>query len=260
MVDFCLVTMDSTIQKSLILLGLTQKEIKFFETCFNMGPSSINEIAKKSRLQRSTAYLIAQELIKKGFLQEDLKQYKKKVIALDPAKVLRLLSAKQRILRRQELELEETLPLLQAQYQASEIKPKISAYEGKGGLLQVWKDILSTENEILCWTNQETENLGLGFSNENFIKERIRRGIRIRALAVNNPRGKILQEADPSSLRQTKLLPKETAFTTETYIYDNKVAILDYTQDLIATIIESQPIVASQRAVFELTWSLIKSY
>ncbi|MBI2593437.1 hypothetical protein HYW44_02235 [Candidatus Daviesbacteria bacterium] len=247
--------MDKIIQKTLASLGLNPKEIKFYETCFKLGPSTVNEIAKQSRLQRSTAYLIAQELIKKGFLQEDLKQYKKKVFALNPAKLLQMLSSKQRLLRRQELELEEALPSLQSQYQSSEIRPKVKVFEGKMGLLQIWNDILSTKGEILCWTNQETENLGIGLLNDKFIKVRIKKGIRIRVLAVNNPRGMQLPPKDSQSFRVTKILPKETFFTTETYIYDNKVAILDYTKDIIGTIIESLPISSAQRAIFELSWT-----
>lgn len=248
--------MDTVIQKTLERLGLNSKEIKFYETCFNLGPSTINEVAKKSRLQRSTAYLIAQELIKKGFLLEDLKQYKKKVFALSPAKLLQMLSSKQRVLRRQELELEEALPTLQSQYQSSEIKPKVKVFEGKMGLLQIWQDILSTKNQVLCWTNQETENLGLGLLNDKFIQERIKKGIKIKVFAVDNLRGKQLLEKDSISFRTTKILPPQTSFTTETYIYDNKVAILDYNKDIIGTIIESLPISASQRSVFELTWNL----
>lgn len=250
--------MDSTIHKTLFSLGLDLKEIKFFETSFKMGPSTINEVAKNSRLQRSTAYLIADELIKKGFLLEDLKGYKKKIIAQSPLKLLRMLSAKQRLLRRQELEMEEVLPALEAQYQASEIRPKVKVFEGRGGLLQIWDDVLSTKGEILCWTNQETENLKLGLLNERFINQRIKRGINIRVFAVNNPGGLKLMEKDPQSLRKTIILPEETFFATETYIYDNKIAILDYTKDIIGTIIESLPISASQRAVFELTWSQLR--
>jgi hypothetical protein len=124
------------------------------------------------------------------------------------------------------------------------------------GLLQIWNDILSTKGEtILCWTNQETENLRLGFANENFIKKRIQRGIKIRVLAINNKRGEELKNKDKESLRETKLLPKTTHFTTETYIYGNKVAILDYTKDIIGVVMESLPITTSRRATFELVWS-----
>lgn len=252
--------MDKVIYKSLVQLGLNSKEIKFFETSFELGATTINEIAQKSHLQRSTAYLIADDLIKKGFLEEDLKNYKKRVFTIDPRKLLQMVSSKQRLLRRQELELEESLPSLQAVYSASEVRPKVKVFEGNQGLLSVWKDILSSKGEVLLWTNQETENL---FFNENlhlkFIEERIKKNIPIRVLAVNNKEGKLLIKSDTKCLRQTKLLPEGFTFSPETYIYDNKVAILDYNKDIIGVILESQPITGAQKAIFEMNWVYIKS-
>lgn len=250
--------MDKSLNNTLTLLGLSDKEVKFFLASFKMGPASVNDIAKAAHLERSTAYLIVQELLEKGFIEEDFKEYGKKVFAAEPKKLLRLVAAKQRVLRRNELELEETLPQLQAIYQASEIRPKVKVFEGNQGLLSVWEDILSQKQEILLWTNQETETL---FFNETrhqqFIAERVKKGIPIKALAVNNKYGEALLTDDPSLLRQIKLLPKETNFSAETYIYGNKIAILDYKKDIIGIIIESEPIAASQKAIFDMTWNLL---
>lgn len=247
--------MDKIIIKSLQSLDLTPKEIKFFLACFKVGPSSINEVTKESKLERSTAYLLAEDLITKGFIKEDLKSYKKTIFTIEPKDLLRMVAAKQRSLRRQEVELEENLPELQSIYKVSEIRPKAKIYEGNNGLLSVWKDILSSKGEVLLWTNQETENL---FFNENlhlkFIEERIKRNIPIRVLAVNNKEGKLLIKSDDKCLRQTKLLPEGYKFSPETYIYDNKVAILDYNKDIIGVIMESQPIASSQKTLFEITW------
>ncbi|MCL5090854.1 MAG: hypothetical protein M1514_02470 [Patescibacteria group bacterium] len=250
--------MDNIINKTLAALGLEPKEIKFYQTCFKLGSATINEVAKESHLQRSTAYLVAQQLLQKGFLEEDLKSYKKKITALEPTKILQMLSARQRTLKRQELELEENLPLLQAEYQASEIRPKVKVFEGKQGLVSVWKDILSTKGEILLWTNQQTENKVFDKqAHDKFIQERISKRIKIRVLAVNNPQAKELQKLDHLALRETKLLPPNTEFSAETYIYDNKVAILDYNKDIMGIIIESLPISAYHKAIFEMNWDHI---
>lgn len=247
--------MDNIIQDSLKLLGLNTKEIKFFEVCFKSGPVSVNEAAKLAHLQRSTAYLIAQTLIDKGLVLEDFSHYRKKLIAVDAQKLLKIIANKQRVLRRQELELEEKLPELQALYQASEVRPKVKVYEGNNGLLSVWADILSAKGEILLWSNQEKENLF--FTKElhkKFIEERVKKGLKIRVLAVNNIQGKELVSADKNCLRETKLLPEDVLFSAETYIYDNKVAILDYTKDIVGIILESKQVSLSQRAIFENSW------
>lgn len=88
--------MDKLIKDTLLDLGLTEKEIKFFVTSYQLGPSPINEIAQRAKIERSTAYLIVQQLIKKGFLFEDHKQYKKLLTAVEPQTLLRMLAAKQR--------------------------------------------------------------------------------------------------------------------------------------------------------------------
>lgn len=252
--------MDKTLQKALLLLGLNAKEVKFYETCFRLGPSTINEIAKEAKIQRSTSYLIAQELLDKGFLEEDLRGYKKKLYAVDPKRILQMVGNKQRLFRRYEVELTEDLPELQATYNLSETRPKVKVYEGNQGLLRVWKDILSTNGEILLWTNQQTDNLVFGKERHiSFIEERIRKGIYARVLAVDNTEGRQLQALDRSNNRQTKVLPKKTNFSAETYIYDNKVAILDYNKDIIGVIIESAPISSSNKATFEMVWDMLNS-
>lgn len=247
--------MEKLIQDTLSLLGLSDKEIKFYFASFSLGPSTIQEIIKKSRLERSTAYLIYQDLLHKGIVEEDHKQYKKTIIPAEPKVLLRMLSARQRVIRRQEIELTEKLPELESVFKTSDVRPYVRVFEGSNALLAIWSDVLKTTNEILLWTNQTTENLF--FTKEfhaKFIKERIAKRIPIRVLAVNNQKGKALHEEDEKSLRHSKLLPITTSFSSETYIYDSKVAILDYKKDIIGIIIESTPVADTHKAIFEMTW------
>lgn len=247
--------MDKILKDSLFLLGLSNKELQFYEACFLLGPSTIPEIAAKAKLERSTAYLLATELLEKKFINEDFSQYKKRFTTISPRKIQVLLAAKQRFLQKQELLLNDVLPELDAIYQKQEQQPQIKFYKGTQGVRSVWRDVLSTKNEILLWTNQAHENKF--FSQEfhdRFIEERINKQIPIRALAVNNLLGKKLLEKDEASLRHSKLLPIHTSFSAETYLYDNKIATLDYNGDIIAIIIESRAISSTQKAIFEMMW------
>jgi HTH-type transcriptional regulator, sugar sensing transcriptional regulator len=248
--------LEKSLKRTLLALGLSTKEINFFLNNFKLGPSSVNEVAKAAKLERSTAYLICEELLEKGLLEQDYKEYGKKIFTTEPKKLIAMLASKQRVLRRQELELEESLPDLQAIYSVSEIRPKVKVFEGNSGLLSVWKDILSTKGEILVWTNQETDRLVFGPTKHiNFIEERVKKAIKARVLAVNNQEGRSLQKLDSQNLRETKLLKPGVNFTAETYIYDNKIAILDYKKDIIGVVIESEPITSSQKAIFEMNWN-----
>jgi len=250
--------MDKTISDSLELLGLDSLSVKFLLAAYKSAPAGIAEIASLAHIKRSTAYLLAKELTQNGYLLEDHKKYKNHVYPIDPDQLLKKVSACQRLLRRQELELEENLPQIRSLYQASQIRPRVNLYEGNNGLLQVWRDILSAKSEILLWTNQQTENQV--FSEDNhikFITQRLEKNLKIRVLATDSPKSRQLQAVDNTNLRQTKILPKSTNFSAETYIYDNKIAVLDYNQDIIGIIIESVPIATSHKAIFETTWHLI---
>lgn len=248
--------MEKILYDSLKQLGLSLKEIKFFQICFKIGPASTHEIAKVAKIERSTAYLIADHLLKAGLLKQDLKHYKRNLHTIEPQKLYQLIASKQRQLRRQELELEENLPQLQALYRASEIHPKVQLFQGRLGLIKIWQDILSAKSEILLWTNQESENLIFTpTQHQAFITQRIKKQLHIRVLAVNNQKAQLLKQFDTTSLRQTKLLPHDITFNTETYIYDSKVAILDYNKDIIGILIESVPITQSHKAIFDLTWN-----
>ena len=248
--------MDKIIRNSLTLLNLSPKEIAFFEACFSLGSTTITQAAKKARLERSTAYLIATELIEQKLIVEDFSNYRKIIRTITPKQLLVKISARQRILQRQEIILQDHLAELEALHKITETKPTIQYFQGISGLHAIWRDILSTKNEILLWTNQEKESrFFTGEFHNQFIKERITKGIPIRALVVNNKPGKAVQEKDEKSLRNSKLLPLQTSFNAETYLYENKIATLDYKKDIFGIIIESEAIASTQRAIFEMAWN-----
>lgn len=247
--------MDRTLANSLLQLGCNEKHVKFYRANLTLGAATLLEVAKKARLQRSTAYLIARELATMGLINEDHKTYRKLFTAVEPDRILQKLEAKHRQLGRSTIALKEALPELRAAHQATAIRPRVRTFEGKAGLVAVWKDILAERQEILLWTNQKTERFVFGEDTHDlFIRERLVKQIPTRVLAVNNPEAVALQSIDGQNMRQTKLLPDDTLFTSETYIYGNKVAILDMNKDIFGIITESEQIAASQRAVFEHVW------
>lgn len=247
--------MDKIIRDTLFLLSLSTKEVSFMLASYKSGPASITTLGKQARLERSTAYLVAEQLLEKGYLKEDYKSYKKQLVAVEPKDLYRMLSAKQRVVRRQEMLFEERLAELQEYAGNAHTLPKVTVFKGKNALVSVWRDVLGTKGEILLWTNQKTESQIFSKElHEKFINERVRKRLPIRVLAVNNEPGKLLQEKDELSLRHSKLLPLQTSFNAETYLYNHTIAMLDYQTDTIGVVINSEAMASTQRAIFEMTW------
>lgn len=240
----------------MLQLGCNEKHIKFYNANLELGAATLVEIIKKARLQRSTAYIVAAEMVAKGLVNEDHKAYKKLFTAAEPDLLLQKLEARQRQITRNTVALKEALPELRAAHQTTTTRPRVRTFEGKDGLVAVWKDILSEQQEILLWTNQETEShvFGRG-THEQFIAERVAKGIEIRVLAVKNSEAETLQAHDDTSLRKTKLLSEDVYFTSETYIYGNKIAVLDIGRNIFGVITENEQVANSQRAIFEMVWA-----
>jgi len=248
--------MDKVLATTLFQLGCNEKHMRFYKAALEMGVASLVEIAKKARLQRSTAYLIASEMVDLGLVSENHKAYRKLYVAAEPDALLRKLEAKHRQIGRGTIALREALPELRAAHQTTATRPRVRTFEGKTGLVTILGDILSKQQEILLWTNQEAERQFFDErAHQQFITERIAKNIPLRALAVKNKKADALLASDDACLRQTRILPDSTTFTSETYIYGNKVAILDIGKDIFGIITENEQIAASQRAIFELTWA-----
>lgn len=248
--------MDRVLVNCLLQLGCNEKHVKFYFANLELGAATLVEITKKARLQRSTAYVVAAEMVAKGLINEDHKTYKKLFTAAEPDFLLQKLESRQRQISRHAIALKQALPELRATHQTTTTRPRVRTFEGRDGLTAVWKDILSEQQEILLWTNQQTEGqvFGIGM-HEQFIAERIKKQMMIRVLAVANKEGEALTRHDNSSLRQTRLLPVGVDFTSETYIYGNKVAVLDIGKNIFGVITENEQIAASQKAIFELVWA-----
>jgi sugar-specific transcriptional regulator TrmB len=250
--------MENVLAQSLLQLGCNDKQIRFYWANLQLGTASLADISKEARLQRSTTYLIASELTRLGLISEDHKSYGKLFVAIEPDAVLAKLETKRRQLDRQSFALKEVLPELRAAHRATTTRPRVRTFEGKAGLMAIWKDLLHDKQELLLWTNQESERLFFpGDTHNLFIKERVARQAPIRVLAVDNADGRELKAADRDNQRQTKLLPSDYDFTSETYIYGDKVAVLDIGRNVFGVITENEQIAQSQRAMFELSWQMM---
>ncbi|RYX78633.1 hypothetical protein EON76_02820 [bacterium] len=250
--------MDQHLTSALAQLDCSPKEIRLFLASYSLGPAKIVDLAKKARMQRSTAYLLCEQMIQKRLFIDDPSVYGKKLTAITPDTLIRLLEAKKRRIGRSSINLTDNIEQLRDLYGSADVIPRISTYHGVTGLRTALSHILSSTTELLLWTNQESERHF--FANPEhtaFVRDRIYENIPIRVLAVNNNAGKKLLESDTSSLRKTKLLPDTIHFTAETYIFESKVVIIDFTADIIAIVIENTSVHSAQAAQFEYTWSTL---
>src|SRR5438477_7154780 len=65
-------------------LGLTDKEIAVYQQTLKHGRIGPTEVAQLTKINRTTVYSVAKELVKKGFILEDLAGKSSSLVAVPP--------------------------------------------------------------------------------------------------------------------------------------------------------------------------------
>jgi sugar-specific transcriptional regulator TrmB len=127
-------------------LDLSEKEATVYIASLELGLSTIQEIARKSQISRSTTYEVIESLTKKELMSALTKGKKKYFSAEGPERLMALIDIKEREFEKRKKELKAILPELKELSRLSRERPKIKFYEGKQGIRRIQEDILRTKN------------------------------------------------------------------------------------------------------------------
>jgi HTH-type transcriptional regulator, sugar sensing transcriptional regulator len=239
--------METQLTKTLINLGLNQKEAKVYLACIEHGTAVVSEIAKSASINRVTTYDILEKLKKKGLVSFFTKAKIKYFTPIDPELLVDEYEKRTDELRR-------ALPKLKS-LQGEINHPRVRYFEGLDGIKAIYADTLTSKSEILNYSNSEEIREQWPTYDEDYVSKRAEKKIHLRGISPKDKMGEKVQAKDEKYFRQLRLVPKEQFdFTNEINIYDDKVAIISFKEELIGMIIESHEIANSQRAIFNMAW------
>jgi len=231
-------------------LGLSDKESALYLALLELGTADVADIARRSGVKRSTAYLLLDGMSQKGFvsLQEAAgRQYQ----AEDPQKLL----AQERT---KVTKLEQALPGLLGLASRSQHKPGTRFFTGLDGIKAVY------EETLLQPAGTEMLSIGIAEAVEDaiegfvdwYIMRRVAHNLPMRSIIPATKEGLVTAERDPQELRQTRILdPEEFTEPVELMVFGDKVAAVSFVEDeLIGVIIESSVLATVHRQMFEVMW------
>ena len=219
--------------------GLSEKEVKVYIALLRLGTSSVNRIAEKSMLQRTTTYDILKSLTEKGLVSHVVKEKKRYFEAADPNKLLNILKEK-------EGRVAEIIPGLELIRKSIKEKPSITLYEGRAGMKTILEDILKTKKDFMCYASKNDLAKFFKYYFPHFVDERVNLGIK----------AKLILDAEPIAKELTEYKIVHKRFKTATWIYGNRIAILTLEEkEPVGIIIENEEIANTQRIVFEIMWA-----
>ena len=240
--------------------GLSENEARVYLACLELGPSSVQNIANKSKLNRVTAYGIIDSLIKNGFLREERIKNKRKIAAYSPTKLYDVVTRREVEVKKQIQLLDVLVPELKQKIGKENEKTNIIYYEGEEGMKNFASDALEAKGELLEWTKIEsfTEKFDK-YLHSYYYPEKFKRQIPTRFIFLDTPKAhKYFQERyidNPKSPpAKARFIPQDL-FDTPGFmvIYNDRYSIA-LPQEMRAVTVVDAMIADAQRKIWDFGW------
>lgn len=245
------------IQVILKNFGLSEKEIAVYLALVELGPSSVRDIAAKSKVNRGTSYDILKSLIQLGIVSYYNKESKQYFIAEEPEKLLSAIDQKQEDLLEVRKNVEESLPLIKTLFEKQGGKPVVKFYEGNKGVRQIFEDVLaevseSADKSYYLYSSATAEHRKNVYgAMPDFSKRRIAKKISVKIISLG-------EGGQLAGLDERKQMPTSGKLLKSTHeiIYAGKVAhiSLDGKEEPVGVVIQNEEIYQTQKLIFEYTW------
>lgn len=248
--------------------GLSRHEAQVYSALLELGQAPVAQISKLAQLNRTTGYDILERLCIYGLANRTVIGNKRVYIAEPPVRFKQFIENKKRQADQRLQMIDEVLPDLQSLYK-TELKPVIKFFEGREGIRNIYLHTLESKSVIYSILDLEQYLPEFDEFGGFYVRERVKRGVKEKALVVKNPAGlgfrKKYYGNKEKYLANTEYrwLPEKLPFSiaTEVNIYDDKVmAVLVKPGENVAFEIESQSFANSFRLMFEIAWATAEDF
>ncbi|MBI2552119.1 TrmB family transcriptional regulator [Candidatus Uhrbacteria bacterium] len=234
-------------------LGFDEKDIRVYLILLSLGPSPVRKIAQATGINRGTTYDILKHLMKQGLVVYHHKEKHQYFFAEDPLKLERHLDGRLEELSRLRQSIQTIIPELQSMYNRGGGKPVARYYEGFPGVKNILQGVLATmskekQKEYYVYSSANLRDF-LHKSFPNFTRERIKRGIIVKVIALG-------EGGKEHPLSERKWLTKDGGSPAYTLIYGPKTAhiSIDSASTPLGVVVEDPNIAHAHRMVFEKLW------
>jgi sugar-specific transcriptional regulator TrmB len=244
-----MLSMNNNMEEILQEIGLNEKESIIYLELLKEKSATASKIAKLTKINRTTAYLELEILMKRGLASYTIKDSKRYYQPASPKKLIEILDTKKK-------KIKSILPQLELLSSEKE-EIKIETYEGKEGLKTFYQDILNNATEVLAFGTTGLAFEILKFEFPHFIKDCIKKNIKARYISSETTRKQLSKL--PRKMVKIKYLDKKYLAKVTTLIYKNKVAIQSLQKNKIyITVTTDKNLYETYKNYFEFMWNSIK--
>lgn len=234
-------------------LGFSEKESKAYLSLLELGTQPASVVAKKAGINRSTCYLVLEELIKKGLVSMYTRSSVSYFSAQEPSALFIYLQNLTQDIEDQKRYLEDNINALHKVNENMSFRPKVEFYEGLEGLKSVYADTLNTD-KIYAFNNVNIYPPALKkYILEEYIPLRIEMGIPIDTIGTPQD-----TTHNKKQLRRSRFMPNNLGLEIEINIYVDRVAFMSYlNEQYMGVIIQNKLISDAMRNIHQTLWPFL---
>lgn len=237
---------------TLLAYGLNEKEAKLYLVLLQTGQQTAYSAAVRSELKKPTAYVVLEELVKRGVVTKRAKKNTTLYEAVDPVELF--------VQARERFEAAERgLNELRLLHKASPAQVKASYFEGLDGIKQMYKQLISQkkgESFVAFYAHQKDTPADVQHYWKELNEQFSQAGINRRAITTDDASIKdyLIKQIAPGTFLGLKALPSERySSNISVEVYDQYTQIISH-RYLQGILIENPDIADVMRQIFELVW------
>jgi sugar-specific transcriptional regulator TrmB len=238
--------------EKLAALGLDEKEQRFYLAALELGAAPVNTVASRAGVTRTNGYDLLERLEKRGLLaQVSGEGGVRQIVPTDPEVLIR-------DWERTRLMLDDLVPQLRSLFSSSPRKPRVKFHEGVEGIQRALWATLESRSKLLLGilSMHELMEVPGGKWMEQYIAERLRRGIRLEVVRSHSRETKAIWPASANEMRDLRYAPPSIDLGMTMYICDDTVTYVSSKSENYALTIESHELASLQRAMFKSLWAV----
>lgn len=238
----------------LIRFGFSDKEARVYLALLEVELATVNEIAKRARINRSSTYVVLESLQKRGLVSVSIGSRVKKYVAASPEELFRLIEREADEKNKAKSDFTKILPELKSAYVGSKQRPVVRIFEGRENMLTQMQESLRLKEKILrvYASARAPHEFYLKHLPKYFAAKRDA-GIKTRGIHPDEPSSHEMAKHQPKSDESVFIPPASHKFESDLVIYDSTVAYISHRGEYAITI-ENQEIADAMKSAFDLAF------
>ena len=247
------------LEKFLKEIGLSEKEAEVYIALLQGDNFSVIEIAKITKIKRSTIYPLIKSLSKKGLVSETTTNKKTNYQAESPERLETYVEEQKLILEENSKKLKDIIPQFKSIQRQTGERPVVKYFEGKEGIMSVNEDIFKdpTQNDdtYIIYSKDLVDEVFKNDETKKIKGTRIKNKIKAHSLYTMK-NGSI--PSDETSER-IKIDGEKYPISCDITIYKDKVRIATLGKNLSGIYIQSSDLAETLKSLFRIVSDLIKN-